>query len=145
MRHAAVWLVLWIATFWLWQLFSGDWNRFEWIAGACAATVAASVGEYARTQARTGRTFPLRLLGAAGPALAMVPVDFALLMWALPRRRRGRLRETRLPAGTNEGSRAWLAYAANFSPNALVVEIDRAERRVVLHELVPNEASSSPL
>lgn len=139
MRHVPYWLASWIAFFWLWQLLTGEWNHQEWVAGASAATLAATVGEIARTVARTRVRVPWRAVAASGNALPQVFVDFAIIMWALARRKRGRV-HTRTTDPRD--SRAWINYAANFSPNAYVIDID--DERVTLHDLYPNRKSESP-
>ena len=63
----------------------------------------------------------------------------ALLMWALPQRRGGRV-HTRKREG--DGSRAWTAYIATISPNAYVIDLD--DEHVTLHDLVMHRRSESP-
>ena len=41
--------------------------------------------------------------------------------------------------------RAWAAWAAQFSPNAYVVEIDPERELVLVHDLVPNRPSEEPV
>jgi hypothetical protein len=138
-KHALPWLAGWLAFFWLWQLLAGEWNHQEWIAGAAGATVAATLSEVARTVGGTKVRVPWRAVAASGNALPQVFVDFAIVMWALARRKGGRV-HTR--ATNARDSRAWINYAANFSPNAFVIDID--DERVTLHDLVPNRKSESP-
>jgi hypothetical protein len=138
-RHALPWLAGWLAFFWLWQLLTGEWNHQEWIAGASAATVAATVGEITRTVGRLRPGSPAGAFARAGSALLQVFVDFAILMWALPRRRSGRVHTRRRDLS---GSRVWTTYVANFSPNAYVIDLD--EEHVTLHDLVMHRRSESP-
>lgn len=126
------WLAGWLALFWLWQILSGEWDVTEWVAGAAAATIATAVG-------RTAIRVPWRAVAASGNALPQVFVDFAIVMWALVQRRRGRVHTRRTDV---HGSCAWINYAANFSPNAFVIDID--DEHVTLHDLVPNRKSESP-
>ena len=49
---ALLWVVWWSVLFWLWFLLVGEWNRQELVAAALAATVAATLAEFARV--RTG-------------------------------------------------------------------------------------------
>ena len=42
------------------------------------------------------------------------------------------------------GARAWAQWAANFSPNAIPVDIDRDAGTSLVHDLVPNRASEKP-
>lgn len=139
MRHVLYWLLGWVAFFWLWQLLTGEWNHQEWIAGASAATVAATVGEIARSLSGVSLSVPPRALAATPPALLQILVDFAIVMWAIPRRTRGRVHTRKTDV---RDSRVWTAYAANFSPNAYVIDID--DEHVTLHDLVMRRESESP-
>jgi hypothetical protein len=133
-KHVVAWLAMWVALWWLWMLLVGEWNRDELIAATVTATIAATIGELARARARVKLSMPT----AAGVWLIpyAVVTDFAILMWELPRRRRGVFRE-RPAAGS------WTAFVANISPNAYVVDMD--DDRVLLHDLVPRRASEEPL
>ncbi len=153
-RHLLGWLLWWIALFWLWLLLAGDWNRIEWIAAACAATVGATVAELARSAAGVAYRPPPRRLGRSWAVPAMVVVDFGIVMWALVRslaRRqvvRGAFRERRFDAGGDDAAsasvRAWTVIAATYSPDAYVVGIDRERNTVLLHDLIPFERSEEP-
>jgi hypothetical protein len=148
------WLLAWVAFFWLWLLLAGEWNRQEWIAAAAAATVAATLGELARTRggvrARVRRTWLLQ----AWSVPQQLFVDFGLLLWALvlsaARRKavRGRFVARPFPAGGHDahaiGRRAWIGVTATFSPNAYVVELDPDRKLVLLHDLIPSRASEKP-
>ena len=154
MKHVIPWLAWWVALFWLWLLLVGAWNREQLVAAAIAATIAASAAEFARTRTGFCAPLPLRLLAEVPHALAMVVVDFAILVWALfagiARRRivrgelvsRERARGSWVTQGT--GPRAWTALVASFSPNAYVVDVDPEERRVLLHDLVRYPKSERP-
>jgi len=153
-KHVLPWLGWWVALFWLWLLIVGVWNREQLIAAAIAATIAASVAEFARTLTGFAAPLPLRVLTKLPPALGMVVVDFGILAWALvsgiARRRivRGELVSRELPRDSwvtqCPGPRAWTVLVASFSPNAYVIDADPEERRVLLHDLVPNRRSESP-
>jgi hypothetical protein len=149
-KHVVAWLAWWLALFWLWLLLSGDWNRIEWIAAACGATVAASIAEVARTRAEVAPRIPLRWIARAWSVPGRIFVDFGIVTWALVRslvRRRvarGEFRAHGFPAGEGPGVRAWAAWAAQFSPNAYVVDIDTKRELVLLHDLVPNRKSELP-
>lgn len=153
-RHAVGWCCLWICCFWLWLLLAGEWNRIEWIAAAAAATVAASLGELARSLAGVDARVPWRWLVRARGALPMVVVDFGIVLWALVlsavRREvvRGRFRSHPFPPGEpgadSPGIRAWAELTATFSPNAYVVDVDPDRGRVLLHDLVPRRSSERP-
>ena len=153
-RHVGAWLLWWIALFWLWMLLVGEWNTQELVAAAVAATIVATAAEFIRTTLGVRFRIPLRLVPALATALAMVLVDFALLMAALVRsvvaRRvvRGRFVVRELEAGGDEpqsfGRRAWTILIAGYSPNAYVIDIDSERNRVLLHDLVPFRKSEEP-
>ncbi|MDE3189939.1 MAG: hypothetical protein KGL94_03875, partial [Acidobacteriota bacterium] len=121
MRHVVPWLAGWLAFFWLWLLLAGDWNRIAWIGAASCATVAATLGELARTRAAIDLRLPWRALAASWTALPRVLPDFAIVMLALLRRTHGRTHTRKTDV---RGSRAVTNYAANLSPNAYVIAID---------------------
>jgi hypothetical protein len=153
-KHVAYWLGWWVALFWLWLLLVGQWNGTELAAAAVAATVAASVAEPARTRTSFAARIPLRALSDLPAVLGMVVVDFGIVVWALVasavRREvvRGSFRSRELSRGARDadgvGPRAWTALAASYSPNAYVVDIEAESAVVLLHDLVPREASESP-
>jgi hypothetical protein len=87
--------------------------------------------------------------------LREVPVDFVILTVALARAMRdGRrdgvgafnTRAFRAGGKTPLGSswRALAAYAATWSPNAYLLDIDREGNRRLMHDLVPRPASERP-
>lgn len=137
MKHAAPFVFWFVALWWLWMLLVGEWNHQEWIAAACVAAVAATVGEVARTRAEA---HPLRGIARVVELHSVVPmivVDFGLLMWALLRA----LMTRRIPDGSFrpcEATDPWTAVLATFSPNAYV--LDEHE----LHRLVPFAKSEEP-
>jgi hypothetical protein len=149
-KHVLPWLALWLALFWLWLLLSGDWNQIEWIAAASGATVAATLGEIARTRAGVAPRIPLRWVGRAWSVPHQIVVDFGIVTWALlrsaARRRivRGEFRAHPFPAHEGPGVRAWAVYAAQFSPNAYIVEIDTDRELSLAHDLIPNRPSEEP-
>jgi hypothetical protein len=144
----------WLALFWLWMLLVGDWNRIEWIAGAGAATVGAALAEYMRDALDLRLRISVGRLPALATALGMVVVDFGILTWVVVRSA-GRRRVHRGTFVTREfpitakgprglGDRAWTMFAANFSPNAYVVDVDVDAGKVVLHDLVRFRKSEEP-
>jgi hypothetical protein len=149
-KHVLAWATWWFALFWLWLLISGDWNRIEWIAAACAAAVAATIAEFARTRAAVAPRVPLRWVARAWSVPARIFVDFGIVTWALFRsivRRpvvRGEFRAHSFPAGEGQGVRAWAVWAAQFSPNAYVVDVDTERDLVLVHDLVPSRKSEQP-
>ena len=154
-RHFIGWLCFAGLAFWLWMLLVGEWNEIELLAAVIAAILTATFAEYVRTVASLPLRVPLRRLVSLVSALAMVPVDFAILAAMLVRgivtRRmpRGRFVVRDWTEATGEdaearGVRAWSAFAANFSPNAYVIDIDSEQEVVLLHDLVPLRKSEQP-
>ena len=154
MRHLLVWAVSAAVLWWLWLLLAGEWNRYEWIAAAGAAAVAAGVGTVAWARAETPVRLRRRLLRTGWSAFPMVFVDFGILMAALVRsaagRRvvRGEFRTRPLEAvGSGPaavGTRVWTTMLADYSPNAYVVDVDRERGLVLLHDLVRRRGSEKP-
>ena len=155
MKHLVAWAVWWVALFFLWLLLVGQWNREQVVAAAIAATLAGGAAEFARSRTGFAAAFPVRALADVPQALGMVVVDFGILVWALlasvARRRivRGELVSRELPAGSRvtrgPGLRAWTVLVASYSPNAYVVRVDSEQRHVLLHDLIPNRKSESPV
>jgi len=155
LARLGAWTAWWLALFWLWLLLVGDWNRIEVIGAACGAAVVATVAEFVRAAARAPLTVPLGPLRSLPHSLAIVPVDFGILVWALVRslvqRRvvRGAFVTRPIDAGakttpTGTAHRAWTVFVAGFSPNAYVVDIDPDADTVLLHDLVPWRRSEEP-
>jgi hypothetical protein len=154
-RRLAAWLLWWIALWWLWMLLAGDWNRTEWVGGACAATIGATVAELCRGLAGVQLRVALERLRASATVLPVVFADFGIVMYALLRslaaRRvvRGRFVVRDFDAGaktTAAGAarRAWTVLLAGYSPNAYVVDVDPEADEVLLHDLVPWRRSEEP-
>ena len=153
-KHLFAWLAWWIPLFWLWFLLVGEWNRQEQVAAAIAATMAASLAEYARVRTGFRARVPLRGLADLPQALGMVIVDFGIVTWALlvsvARRRvvRGELVSRELHGGAaaaaGVGPRAWTVLVASYSPNAYPIDVDPETRMVLLHDLIPYRQSESP-
>lgn len=128
---------------WLWMLLVGDWNRYEWIGGACAAALGATLAELVHALSGVRLRMPWRVLASAPQALVMVLVDFATLTLALFRRRRGRF-VVRDGAPPDPAVAAWEAQLTNLAPNAIVVDVDPERDQVLLHDVVEVRASESP-
>jgi hypothetical protein len=153
-RGVGAWLVWWTALFWLWFLLVGEWNRIELVAAASAATVSASFAEVVRAKAGMRFVVPLRLVSELANALGMVVVDFGIVMTVLFRslaRRnvhRGQFVVRDLDVVGDDprafGERAFRTFAANFSPNAYVIDMDPDQRSVLLHDLVVFRKSEEP-
>lgn len=155
MKHVIPWLAWWLALFWLWMLLVGEWNREELVAAAIAATIAATLAEFARMRTGFAARLALRDLAVVPKALGMVFVDFGIVVWALlvsvVHRRvvRGRFisREVshRSTVTRGVGPRAWAMLVAAYSPNAYPVELDPETKQVLVHDLVPHRASEEPV
>ena len=147
----AVWFAL---LWWLWMLLVGEWNHFEWIAATAAAAVGSAIFELLRARTRTDARVPLAFVAQARSVPLQVFVDFGIVTWALVRsiatRRvvRGAFREHVFEAtgdsAAEVGIRAFADWAANFSPNALPIDIDRKRGISLVHDLVPNRSSEKP-
>jgi hypothetical protein len=152
--HLRAWAAFWIALWWLWMLLVGEWTRDEWIAAAIAATIAATLGEIARTRAGVSVRVPRSAIASARSVPHQIFVDFAILMYALLisalRREvvRGVFRAHEFRAGGADprsvGLRAWTMWAGNFSPNAIAVDIDPERNLSLVHDLIPNRNSEKP-
>jgi hypothetical protein len=154
-RSLLAWGLWFLAFFWVWMLLVGDWNRIEWIGGACVSAVAATIAEPVRRTARVDLGVALEVVRGGTSALLMVFVDFGILVVALARTLvTGRsVRGSYItrsfdpgPKTTPAGAvrRAWTVLIAGYSPNAYVVDIDVEERTVLLHDLVPHRNSEKP-
>ena len=151
MKHVLAWVAWWVPLFWLWFLLVGEWNGEEIVAAAIAATVAATLAEFARVRTGFAARIPLRGLADLPQALGMVFVDFGIVAWALvvsvARRRvvRGEFVSRKSAVADGVGPRAWAVLVSSYSPNAYVVDLDPATRQVLLHDLVPHRASERPI
>ena len=142
MKHAAAFLCFWITLWWTWQLLVGEWGRYQWIAGAIAATIAAALGELAATRGHAHVRLPWAIVKSAPAALGMVLVDFATVTRDILLRREGVVctRDFRYP--DDEAHRAWAMVVADYSANAYVLEIE--DGKTVTHHLTPRTASQEP-
>jgi len=136
------------------MLLVGEWNHYEWIAASAAATVSATIGELARSSARVSALIPLRVAAGSWSVLHQMFVDMGIITWALVRsgvRReivRGEFRAHPFEAGGDDrrsiGMRAWTGWAANFTPNAIAIDIDKERNLSLVHDLIPNRNSEKP-
>jgi hypothetical protein len=149
------WALWFAAIFWIWMLLVGDWNRIEWIGGACVAAVTASIAEALRRVARIELAVSAEVVRASALVFPMVFVDFAILVAVLARSlvTRSVVRGAYVtrpfdpgpkttPAGASR--RSWTVLLAGYSPNAYVVDIDVERETVLLHDLVPYRRSEEP-
>jgi hypothetical protein len=147
-KRVAWWSAWWLVLFWLWLALAGEWNRIEWIAAAIAATVAATIAEIVRAQHDLRFSFRVAWLRELAAVPLQIAVDVGIVFAALLRSPRGRFvtRQTG-PRGTGRveaGRAAFLTIAATYSPNAYVVDVDRENGTVQLHDLVENRGSETP-
>jgi len=152
-RRVVTYACWWVALFWLWFAYQGEWDRYEWVAAACGATAAAA---FAALVARTGLLqfrLPAKALREGLSVPLQILVDCGILALALARRvvRRpvgGEFVDRPFPSrGTGPiaaGDRAARATLGTYSPNAYVVDLDPHSHRALLHDLVPNRDSERP-
>jgi hypothetical protein len=142
------WVAWFVAAWWLWMLLVGEWNHYEWIAATAAAFVAASLFELMRTRVNAVARVPGVWLRRAASVPHQIFVDFGIVTAALFRPDTGVFRSHAFDATGDDaadvGARAWAQWTANFSPNAIPIDIDREEGTSVVHDLVPNRASEKP-
>jgi hypothetical protein len=143
----------WIALFWLWLAYQGEWNRVEWIAAAAVATPAAALATALTSLGLLRFRVPLRVLRDSKSVPLQVCADFGIVTLALARRLAGRrVRGTfvvRSFASVGSGSvaagdRAARGVLTTYSPNAYVIDVAPGSHTVLLHDLVPNRKSEEP-
>ncbi len=156
LRRAAAWFLWFSLLFWWWMLLVGEWDHQEWVAAAAAAALAAATAEACRRIAELELDLPLEFLRHAPLALAMVVADFLTLAWVLVasafglRPRRGRFihRRASFDAGGLDAEavtrRAVAILVAGYSPNAYVIDVDRTDETVLVHDLVTRRKSEEP-
>jgi len=152
-RYALTYLVWWVATFWLWLAYQGEWNRIEWVAAACAATLAATLATSLVRLGLLNFRIPARAIADSKGVPLQIVVDFGIIVLALARRLSGRRIAGRFVTRSLEsagsgavaaGDRAWRSVLGTYSPNAYVVDIDPGHHVVLLHDLVENRKSEEP-
>jgi len=143
-------VVVWFAAFWwLWMLLVGEWNHVEWIAATVAASVATAIFELMRSRVNAVARVPFAWVRTAAAVPHQIFLDFGIITLTLLRpRATGVYRAHPFAATTDEaddvGARAWADWVANFSPNAVALDIDREQGLSLVHDLVPNRASEKP-
>jgi hypothetical protein len=141
-KHVAAFILLFVALWFLWHLFAGEWNRYEWIAATSTSAVAAAIGAIAIDRTNARARFPFAIVRSIPSALAMVFVDFATVMRCLLTRREGVVRRTRFEYPDDVPHRAWAMIVADYSANAYVIDISDGES--LTHHLVPRKKSQEP-
>jgi hypothetical protein len=152
-RTLRAFILWWIGLYWAWFPLVGEWNRIEWVAAACMATVGASLGALVAARGLLRFRVPLSALASARSVPAQTVVDFVLIMRVLVRRLAGRDVRGRFVArrfratgrgATRDGDVAFRTLAAMISPNALPVEADPDEGVSLFHDLIQNRPSEEP-
>ena len=152
-RSALTYVGWWVVLFWVWLLYQGEWNKVEWVAAACAATLGAAFATLVAHVGLMRFRVPARALAGAARVPVQIVVDFAIVTRALVERLGGRSVEGTFvvrhfpSAGSGAvaaGDRAVRAILATYSPNAYVVDLDASHHTVLLHDLVPNRKSEEP-
>jgi multisubunit Na+/H+ antiporter MnhE subunit len=143
----APWLIAWALLFALWMALAGTLAPSEIVAGSAGAAIAATAVEVVRRQGlarfrpdpawlRYLWRLPWRTLKEFGLVMGVL-----WRMVALRRRVGGRFVSLPFPVGGNDGRssarRALFTAGASFAPNSYVVDFDRAEGRVLVHQLAP--------
>lgn len=153
MRGALKYACWWVGLFFLWLVYQGEWNRIEWIAGACAATVGAAFALQLARVGVFGFRVPLRAVRDGTNVPVQLVIDFWIVTRALIRRLSGSAPEgtfvtrTFPSRGSGEvaaGDRAMRGFLASISPNAYVIDVDPGQHVVLFHDLVANRNSEKP-
>lgn len=154
MRTIVTWTLWWVALFWLWLVYQGEWNRIEWVAAACSATLAATLATVLAGRRLPRFGVPPHVVVAVARVPLQIVIDFGIVSFALGRRLlgapvRGTFIVRRSSSGADgtraAGERAWRAVLATYSPNAYVVDVDPDSHDALVHDLVPHRPSESPV
>ena len=152
-RGVLTYVAWWIALFWLWLAYQGEWNRIEWVAAACAATLGAALATALAARGLLRFRIPLGALAAAKKVPLQIVIDFGIVTVALVRQLLGRgvrgafVERSFESAGSGPlaaGDRAARSALATYSPNAYVVDVDPGRHVVLLHDLVEHRPSEEP-
>jgi multisubunit Na+/H+ antiporter MnhE subunit len=153
MRLALTYVAWWVALFWLWLLYQGEWNRIEWVAAACAATLGAALATALAARGLLRFRVPLRSVWDAKNVPLQIAIDFGIVSLTLARRLLGRPvrgkfvvrpSASAVDGPSAAGDRAWRTVLATLSPNAYVVDVNADSREVLVHDLVVHRSSESP-
>lgn len=143
----------WIGLFWFWFALQGEWNRIEWVAAACMATVGATLATLLHSRGLLRYRVPWSAVKASARVPLQIVVDFGIVTVVLVRRLAGRDVRGRFvvrrfePVGsgpTRSGDVAWRTIAAMLSPNAIPIEVDADAGSSFFHDLVVNRRSEEP-
>jgi multisubunit Na+/H+ antiporter MnhE subunit len=144
MTRVAAWLAWFAGLLLFWLALVGTVEYVEWIAGLCAAALGATAVDVVRSQGLLRFRVQCRWLRRLWRPLLRVVPDFLLVLAALARRSRGRVRTVDFPTGGHRdvdvGRRAFVTLAASLAPNSLVIDVDAESGEVLVHDLVPTAA-----
>jgi multisubunit Na+/H+ antiporter MnhE subunit len=154
-RTATPAVVTWVALAAVWMLLVDNRSLPELLVGAGVACIATVGSELVRAQRIATVRFRLRWLPRLWRPLARVPLDVAIVMWALV----GQLRERRAERGTlralrfraldkdleHVGRRAAAELAGTLAPNTIVIGVDTRRRVILVHQLVRTGEGASTL
>jgi hypothetical protein len=149
-------VVVWWCVLWgLWFAYQGEWNRIEWVAAACAATLGSAVAGLLLWRGLLDVRVPLEWVAPLWKVPLQVVIDFGIVTVALVRAlaRRQRVagsfvtRPFHVVGETAEarGIRGFVAVSATYSPNAYVVHVDAQREAILLHDLVVHRSSEEPV
>jgi multisubunit Na+/H+ antiporter MnhE subunit len=146
-RAVAIALTTWALLFGVWMLLVDNDTLPELLAGAGAAALAAVGSELVRAQRIAQVRVRLSWLARVWKPLARIPLDTAMVIWALAlelsgrRHRRGAFRALRFraPGADPEAvARRALAEAlGSLAPNTFVIGVDTERELLLVHQLVP--------
>ena len=151
-RVVGAWLVVWAASFAMWLLLTSTVDHSELIAGAGAATIAATVFEVVREHGAP-RARPRWAWLKPAPIIPLLVardtvVVFAELARQLRggRRRPGRLHVVELPDLGDEAERnarhLIVTIGVSLSPNTYVIGFEPGRDEMLVHQLVPRRPTS---
>jgi hypothetical protein len=149
-------VVVWWCAFWgLWFAFTGEWNRIEWVAAACAATLSSVIAALVVGRGLVDARVTLEVALAAALVPWRVVQEFGILVVFLVRSlaarggRQGQFRALDWPSSgktpADRGRRAFISIAATFSPNSYVVHMDEDDDVALVHDLVAQSKRSTLL
>src|ERR671934_1271758 len=79
MRRVGSWAAWWVALFFGWLVYVGEWNRVQIVAGGIAAAIAATAAEAVRSQKLLHYRFERRYLAQLGKVPVQVLREFGLV------------------------------------------------------------------
>jgi multisubunit Na+/H+ antiporter MnhE subunit len=148
MTRVAAWLAWFAGLLLFWLALVGTVEDLELVAGLCAAALGATAVEVVRSQGLLRLRVEWRWLRQLWKPLLRVLPDFFVVLAALARPPRGRMRTVDFPTGgqrdVDVGRRAFVALASSLAPNSLVVDLDEESGAALVHELVPRAGSELP-